>query len=47
MAGMDSQSTAAEWLMLALALLAAKAYVLESKLFGPEEAQKLGLVHEI
>jgi len=30
-----------------LGLLAAQAYVLESKLFGPEEAQKLGLVHEI
>jgi hypothetical protein len=28
MAGMDSQSTAAEWLMLALALLAAKAFVM-------------------
>lgn len=30
-----------------LGLLAAQPYVLESKLFGPEEAQKLGLVHEI
>lgn len=30
-----------------LGLLAAQSYVLESKLFGPEDAQKLGLVHEI
>lgn len=30
-----------------LGLLAAQPYVLESQLFGPEEAQKLGLVHEI
>jgi len=30
-----------------LGLLAAQPYVLESKLFGPEEAQKLGLVHEL
>jgi 3-hydroxyacyl-CoA dehydrogenase/enoyl-CoA hydratase/3-hydroxybutyryl-CoA epimerase len=30
-----------------LGLLAAQPYVLESKLFGPEEAHKLGLVHEI
>ncbi|MBM3397818.1 MAG: 3-hydroxyacyl-CoA dehydrogenase, partial [Betaproteobacteria bacterium] len=30
-----------------LGLLGAQPYVLESQLFGPEEAQKLGLVHEI
>lgn len=30
-----------------LGLLAAQPFVLESQLFGPEEAQKLGLVHEI
>ena len=30
-----------------LGLLAAQPYVLESKLFGPEEAQKLGFVHEL
>ncbi|WP_310644688.1 3-hydroxyacyl-CoA dehydrogenase NAD-binding domain-containing protein [Limnohabitans sp.] len=30
-----------------LGLLAAQPYVLESKLFGPDEAVKLGLVHEL
>ena len=31
----------------ALGLLAAQPYILESKLFGPEQALKLGLVHEL
>jgi 3-hydroxyacyl-CoA dehydrogenase / enoyl-CoA hydratase / 3-hydroxybutyryl-CoA epimerase len=30
-----------------LGLMAAQPYILESKLFGPEEAQKLGVVHEL
>jgi len=30
-----------------LGLLAAQPYILESKLFGPEQALKLGLVHEL